>query len=455
MKNKFALYTAVVVLVLATLACGTTTVTPPTSTPLPPPTATNPPVVQSDALTITSTNAFVDASGTYHVVGEVSNTGSTPLTSIELTLEIKDASGNSLLQDDSGNVAPNTTLSPMLFTLAPGEASPFEYSYDTSKGTPASYNVTVTGQQTGSANRAALKQENVSLVDDGSGWYYLTGELVNTSTQWAHINSLAGGVLDASGNLLSADLTSTYATELAPAGDADGLDRTPFEINFPNPGASTQWALYWDADTADNVTGYPMSISVTNSYFDENGSAHLVGWLTNNYTDALTSLVVAGLYAQDGTALDASYAFVPVTIKPDAKVPFSVSSFGSVDHIAAQAALVNSYSAQPDTWFTYPPSADSVDLSATGETVQKDGSAWTFNGNVTNSSTKSLKSATVMVLVKDASGTLVAMEYTTIYPSGDAIAVGEKNSYSLTIYLDPKADTTGYTTTTIVVGEVK
>ncbi|MCX6037650.1 MAG: FxLYD domain-containing protein, partial [Chloroflexi bacterium] len=222
------------------------------------------------------------------------------------------------------------------------------------------------------------------------------------------------------------------------------------------PGGGTKWQLYWDADGTDSVTDYPMEVKVTNYYFDQDGSARLVGWITNNSAQTLDdSQVVGGLYAADGTVLDASYAFVPVPVKPGAASPFNISSFSNVDYNPDQAALVDTYTVQPDTGFTSTPYDEFIDLSAPGESVQKEGATWTFNGTVTNTSGKSLSSITVLAMVMDAQNNLLAMEYTTIYPTGDAIAAGETNTYSVPVYLDPAADATGFTTTTLVVGDVK
>jgi hypothetical protein len=243
--------------------------------------------------------------------------------------------------------------------------------------------------------------ENVQLVDDGSGWYYLTGELVNTGSQWAHINSLAGAVLDDSNSVLSADWTDTFTTELAPAGDATGRDRTPFEINFPNPGGGTQWQLFTDVNVTANVTDYPMVLTLTNGYVDQYGSFHVVGWITNNSGQPLDTMVVAGLYSADGMVLDSGYAFVPVPVKPGAAAPFNISSFSGVNNRSDKTSLVSTYSTQFDTWFTSPVSYDFVDLSADGETVQKDGATWTFSGSVTNTSDKSLTGVTVVAMVMD------------------------------------------------------
>jgi hypothetical protein len=453
MKSRFLLCAVVGLLVLSLNACGGGT---PVSTPTSQlPFVVSTPTAMPSALVISSTNAFIDSYGTYHVVGEVINNSSAAVSSIELTVEIKDASGTSLIKDDSGNVVANTKVSPMLYTLAPGEASPFEYSYETTKGTPASYNVTISGQQTGTTNRASLNAENVQLVDDGHGWYYLTGELVNTGTKWAHINNLAGAVLDDSNHLLSTDWTASFATELAPTGDASGRDRTPFEINFPNPIGATKWHVYLDADVTDSVIDYPLGVTISNTYFDQYGSFHVVGWVANNSDKLLDSLVVAGVYGVDKTVLDSSYSFVPIPVKPGAKAAFGVSSFSSINYNPNQASLVSTTTIQADPWFTYPPTNDVVDLTASGENITKNGATWTFDGSVVNTSNKSLSGATVVVMIMDAQNKLVSMEYTSISPSGDAIAAGDTNTYSISVYLDPSANSAGFTTSTVVIGNVK
>jgi hypothetical protein len=452
MKLKSAQYAVVLVLVLLVSACVKSTVTMPTSQQP----VIDTPVAPSGDLVIASTKSFVDAFGTYRVVGQVINNSSSVLNSIELTIEVKDASGNSLLKDDNGNITPYAIFYPMLYTVAPGEASPFEYSYDTTNGTPAAFSVAITGQASGNAYRATLQWEDVQLVDDGSGSYYLTGKLVNTGSQWAHINGLAGGVLDDSNNLLSVNLASTYTTELAPAGDTNGDDRTPFEITFPIPGGSTKWQLNWDADVTDNVADYSMEVKITNRYFDQDGSARIVGWITNNSTQTLNvSNVVAGLYATDGTVLDAGNSSVPVPIKPGSATSFSISEFGIVNHNPGQAALVQTCSAQVDQYFTLPTPFEFVDLNADTETVQKDGATWIINGSVTNKSGVSLSTVAVVVMIMDTQNKLVAMEYTSINPTGDAISSGETNPYLVSVYLNPAVDATSFTTSTVIIGKVK
>ena len=451
MSHKITRMVLVSVLMELLVACGTGT----TTTIGPNPTQ---PLVAADtstpgAMVIANSTAFVDKYGTYRVVGMLVNNSSYVLTSIELTIEIKDASGNSLLKEN-GNPVLKATFHPMLYTLAPGEGSPFEYSYDTGNGIPASYKVIISNIQSGDVSRADLTAENVQLVDNGSGWYYLTGDLVNKGTQWTRINNLAGAVLDASNNVLSADWTATYATELAPTGDPSGGDRTPFEINFPNPGTSgtPPWSLYWDAEIMENVTSYAITTTITNGYIDQYGAQHVVGWVINHSDQALSSSVVAGLYDQAGTTLDASFSNIPIPIRAGGSVPFSVTTFGNVDNNQTQAALVRTYAAEVDPGNTTPTKFKFIELPSSSETIHEDGATWNISGNATNTSDQELSTATVVVSIIDSQNALVATEYTTIFPSGDTIAVGEEDPYTVSISLDPSIDSSGFKINTMVIG---
>jgi hypothetical protein len=451
MKPRIALFIVIWITALSLQACGK--ISSPIPSSLSP--TINTPVSQTGDLTITSLNAFLDPNGTYRIVGLVTNNSNTIISAIELSVEIKDEAGNSILRDENSGTISTAIFNPLLNTISPGESSPFIYYYDMTNGTPASYDVKITSKQIGNANRADLRWERVKMEDNGSGWIYLTGELVNNGNQWAHINGLAGAVMDDSNQLISTDWTSTFTTELAPSGDKGGRDSTPFEINFPSPGGSTQWKLFWDADATESVTDYPVVVQVSNLYFDQYGSVHVIGWLTNNSDQTLDSLVLAGINAGDGTVLDSSYAFTPIPMKPGTSVPFSLSAFENINNNSKQAALVITATAQADPWFTTPTLSEIVDLPTSGETVQKSGATWSINGNVPNTSGKDLSGATVVIMVMDTQNKLVAMEYSTISPVGESIVTGETLPYSVTVSLDATADATNFTTNTLVVGYVK
>ncbi len=406
-------------------------------------------------LTVTSSSAFIDQFGSYHVVGSVTNGTNSSLTSIELSFAVKDAAGNSLLKDSQGTLEPNRVLPVMLDNLAPGEVSPFDFTYDLANGAPASYSVTVAGYQSVKTQRAALKVENVQLTDDKKGSLYLTGRLVNSASQWVRVNSLAGAVVGGSENPLSAGASFIHVTLLAPAGDPGQRDQTPFVVSFPSPGSGqTDWRLYLDADQAEAPTEYPVDVNFTNSYFDQSGAYHIVGFVTNKSNDVINPLLVAGLYAEDGTVLDSAYTFYSVTVQPGNNLPFDMSYFGSVNTIPEQAARVRTFTVQADPARTQPPEAQSVELTAAEDRVEHDGSVWKFTGSVTNTAAQNLSGATVIVSIYDGQKNLVATNSAYLLPTGSAITPGDVVRYAVSVNLDPTVDSGDFQTATMVIGDI-
>ncbi len=405
-------------------------------------------------LTVTSSSAYTDPFGGYHVVGAIQNGTVTSLTSIQLSVEIKDASGTSLIKQD-GNVVPTDVFSPLLTTLAPGESSPFEYSFDLSNGTPASYTVTVNGYQSGSVNRASLKVVNAQISDDHKGTLYISGLLVNTQNQWVHLNSLAGSVVGSSEDPLAAASSIVHLTYLAPAGDQDERDRTPFVISFPSPGAGrTDWRVYWDADVSEPPADQPMAVNFTNTYFDQAGAYHIVGYVTNNAQGPLDPFLVAGLQDENGTILDAAYSFYSAAVAPGKSIPFDLSYFGSVNSNPDEAARVRNFTVQLDPGKTTSPTSQTVELTATGEQLNKNGSVWNFTGTVTNTTKQNLVGATVMISIMDGQDNLVASNSAYVLPPVEQVSPGSAISYNISVYLDPTVDSRDFQTETTVIGDI-
>src|ERR1041384_8461487 len=105
--KSYKLIAAFTALTLAILACGGgggSPTTPPTKAP--PPTKAEEPTeaVSTSDVEVVNLTTYKDSLDYFHVVGEIHNGTQKALTSIELTIAIKDADGKSLLKDDSDNV---------------------------------------------------------------------------------------------------------------------------------------------------------------------------------------------------------------------------------------------------------------------------------------------------------------------------------------------------------------
>ena len=425
------------------------------------PAATPPPSALSatlpTGLRITSLTSYKDSGGNFHVVGEVINGEDKPISSIELTITIKDASGKTLLKDSSGSIANSLTFSPMLSTLMPGKTSPFDYLLSSDAGVPDKFDVKITGQNSGDVQTAYLQIQNAQIKTGANDTVFLTGEIVNKGDKPVQIYNMAGSLLDKDKKVLAAAATNTYSSYLQPAGDSAQEDRTPFSISINNPGSPIDsYATYLEADQVDPLPGNSLVVNITNNYFDDSNEFHIVGSLTNDGTDTLHTFLVGGLYAKDGTALDADVTITPIDIQAGQSLPYDISSFGNVNSNADEAALVDNFTVQVDRSATVQSSHGSVVLKTLNDQLDKSADpTWQLNGQITNTSNEALANETVIIAVYDAKGELVATDWTVISPNGDSIAPGETSSFKLFVYLDPAADRSSLTYKTFAAGEPK
>ncbi len=465
MKNKSLIaFMALASLALAILACGGGTApasAPATSAPPAAPAATGSvptaQVPQSGTLDIVNSFGYKDSSGYYHVVGLIRNGTTQALGNIELNLELKDTAGKTLLRDNNGQPVPNVQFGPMLDTLAPGESSPFDYYVNTaSVGEPApnGFKVTVAAQQASQVTRANVAVQNVQMVADTSGSLYITGEIINQDNKPAEIASYAAAALDGSNNVVADSGTGSLTRLLAPAGDSSGNDRTAFSIQIDSPGdVAKSPAVFLDAVQPDNYIPSNVAVQISNTYFDDNKEYHVVGTMTNNDKALLTIRLVAGLYAKDGTPLDADTLDSALDLAPGQSLPFDLNSFSVVGGLPDQAAKLDHYTVQVDPYWTFASNNQTVPLQTSDDKKTDNGSGqWDVSGTVTNTSGKQLSSVTVVVGMYDAQNKLIATESTDVSSQSNIFAANETDPYDLTLNVDPSIDASGFTIKTFAQG---
>jgi len=136
-------------------------------------------------------------------------------------------------------------------------------------------------------------------------------------------------------------------------------------------------------------------------------------------------------------------------------VPISFDYFSSVNSNPDELDRVSSYSVQFDAYGTYDTTFDVVALETANESSETGTSSNVeFTGDVVNNSGEALSSAIVVLALYDTDDNLVISNWTSVYPDGDTFADGETLPFSLTLYLAPDVDTTGWTFRTFVQGYV-
>lgn len=407
---------------------------------------------------VTTVYGYVDEYEYFHIVGLVHNDTEDPATNIELTLELVDANGESVLTDFDGNAVDSVEFSPFLYTIAQGETTPFDYYINASELDPSELEgtVTVTDFDEGDVDRGQVEVINDTVTFGEFGSIYMTGELVNLSDEPVIVNSLAGALLAPDGTALAADGSFSLTRYLAPNGDEAGNDRTPFSITLDGPADDADTSVfYYDVDVADPVdTASLIAVDITSAYIDDFDNLHIFANIGNNGDEVLSISLVAGLYDEEGTVIDAATASVPIYVGPGDVIPVSFDYFSAVNSTEDLLAAVASYSVQVDPYWTYETSFDVVALETANESSESSDGYVTFTGDVVNTSEESLSSASLILAIYDGEEVLYSSSWTSVYPEEDTIAPGATLPFELTLYIPSDVDTTDYTFFTFVQGYV-
>jgi hypothetical protein len=338
------------------------------------------------------------------------------------------------LLDANGAVLYTETAYSTLYSLAPGEFSPFTfYSYEDVVGVD-SIVATVVGNGTTDLDRATLDFYGSSIFYDPT-WndVYVSGNIVNNNADPVEINSLSGTLLDSSGAIVSADTAYPYMYQLGPG------EESPFTIMFDTPpgegGSLTNFEFYVDAEYTDPAQTFDVVLSEDNyNYLDTFDDFHLLGTLTNNSNVYLSARLVAGLYDDNDNCIDSSSLYLPVPVAPGETIPFDFDVWGPTNYLTEAYNASTVYWIQIDWYSTYEAFATPYVIGTSDNTNTYDGYSATFTGNVVNTSGRDLDNATVLVALYDkTSGQLVAFDYG--YVSGP---ITNNGSAAYTVYVYPE-----------------
>jgi hypothetical protein len=236
-KNFLISIVAGLMLIFASLACGTASKTTTTTYSATPESSSNTPESSSNPsnpsqsstatpqpqidLQTGSYSYYVDSIGTLWFVGEIVNNGDAPAGSIQVVLS---------LLDNSGNVVGVGSDSPS-FVQAKGKF-PFKIMVDKAPKEWKDVKIQIQGTPLDSQSFMPpyidLKTDKVTGKPSDFGGYELTGTVINTGQQTATLVHIVAAAYDKDGKVI--DVGDTFATlnDIAPSGDS------PFSLQFSN-----------------------------------------------------------------------------------------------------------------------------------------------------------------------------------------------------------------------------
>lgn len=178
----------------------------PTITPSPTPSQTPTPTLPS--IEIASINNVTDEAGYIHVFGEIENNGTNILKSVQISVNLYDASNIPIPLPSSAYT--------FLDVIRPSEKSPFEFSVH-DPGNVARYEIHVLGYQvtTEQSYRDFEILSNSSSVDE-LGKFIVVGEVRNSGNKTAEFVHVIGTFYNAEGKVVALGLSYTMEAEIQP-----------------------------------------------------------------------------------------------------------------------------------------------------------------------------------------------------------------------------------------------
>jgi hypothetical protein len=360
-----------------------------------------------DEIYIKTINGYRDELGYLHVVGLVTNNTDRTVESIEVEVNVLDGDGNTLLAEIN-------MIS--LYSLAPGETSPFTYWVSEDLSDAKGYSATIVGQSASEIERAIIKVDGDKMEVDDNGDVHITGKLVNNTINPILIESLAAATFDENGQIITADSHSVIVRHLDPGEDG------PFRVSMTGPDVENlniaEYNIYVDAQVADPVEIFDFTTSDTHQYYiDSYGTFHLVGEVTNNNEEFFTISLVAGIFDEKGNVVDAATTDIPTfSIAPGETLPYDFQYWGPINYKEGMIDTATNYYVQWDPYWTWSSTSEHVELSTENDSNEVGDFQVTFTGDVVNDSGEEVEGATVIVtLYSIESGALVAMGFGGIY----------------------------------------
>ena len=177
------------------------------TTPTPPsPTPRASPQPSEVMLGLMGTNDYLDDLGNLHVVGEVHN---------DLTHNVDQIRVRMTFYDEAGNVLEESTGSPLLDLLVPGQRTPFAITWR-EPGEWERFSLRATGRLTTERPTEGMRVVHSYARLDDSGLYHVVGTLRNDGTTTAYYVKIVVSLYDSLGRIFNAGFAYAEPSRIAP-----------------------------------------------------------------------------------------------------------------------------------------------------------------------------------------------------------------------------------------------
>ncbi len=211
--------------------------------------------VSADTVVVLSSSTFTDSSGILHVVGEVQNTGSDTVSSVEVAATFYNSSSNIVYTQISSS-------SP--FFMLPNSKSPFNVKETILTLIPQikTYKLRVSFTPADSIQQGLEITSSTSRIDS-AGVYHLVGEIQNIGMGAATTTEIYATFYDSSGKVVDTSYAFADSGRIA-SGDSSSFDITvndlsqiPLISSYSLNADSNEYALVTSSSSTQTPTSFP------------------------------------------------------------------------------------------------------------------------------------------------------------------------------------------------------
>jgi hypothetical protein len=399
------------------------------------------PVPQGE-LGVANIHAFQDEFDSWVVVGLLVNNSDRAMDAIEIEINALDLNSISLY---------NELVYPALYSLGPGDTSPFSTWIWEDLPSVQEFSATIVGFSVSNVEQVDLEVRGTRM-SLGNGDVHITGELVNTNDSPVQIGNIAAATFDSEGRLITAGSDVVAISYLDPE------ESGPFRITMDKPAddsiAIADFSIYTNAEITIEQDLYDISFLEIRDYYDSDGDYHLVGELQNNTEFNLSISLLASIFDVAGNVLDAEDVDLPVySVAAGERMFFDFNGWYPLNTVDGLAAQADTYVIQTDSNWTWETETTYADLDVNDGGFEYD-PFWglTFTGSVINNTGVSANSGEVIVVLRDKeSDSLLAMGYISLW---DEIPPGSTMDYEVFVEIESDFNLEGFDFVVIAKGEL-